>query len=393
MMPGGRRWLLGRAATVGGHVLAEKLRRPVARHRGDVPRHGLDLTPEWLTDVLCREVPEARVVAVDRHGGSRGTTTRVGLRVAYNDAGRAAGLPTELFVKTATSWSQRMLLGGAHILHGETNFFLTVRPMVDIEAPRGYWAAVDDRSWRAVTLMEDIAVTKGARFIEPATPLTRDQVEDLVVNLALLHGTLWESPVLGGLTTPADHLRNISSFLDFPSRVSVGLQRAEDVVPPALHGKGEQVWEGAVRGLELAATGMPRTFLHGDAHVGQTYVTAGGRMGLTDWQACQQGGWGYDYTFMVGSSCEPDDRRAWEHDLLELYLDRLAEAGGKPPGFDEAWLVYRRQLPYPLSAWAFTIGRAAHQPKMHPPATCRAMIKRLATAVDDLDSLAALGVT
>jgi hypothetical protein len=385
-------WLLSRALTVGGHVLAEKLQRPLARTRDDVPRHGLAVTPEWLTDVLCAGTPAARVVAFDSPGGSTGTTTRAALRVAYNEAGQAAGLPTELFVKTTTAWSQRMLLGGAHILHGETNFFLTMRPKLDIEAPQGYWGAVDDRSWRSVTLMEDIAATKGARFIEPATPLTRAQVEDLVRNLARVHGPLWEAPEPGVLSTPIDHLRNISSFLDFAARAKVGLQRAEDVVPEALHGKADQLWEGAVRALELAATGMPRTLLHGDAHAGQTYVTAGGCMGLTDWQACQQGGWGYDFTFMVGSACEPDDRRAWERDLLELYLDQLAAAGGKAPGFDEAWLVYRQQLPYGLSAWAFTIGRAAYQPKMHPESTCRAMIRRLSSAVDDLGSLGALGI-
>lgn len=385
-------WLLSRAVTVGGHVLAEKLQRPVARDRGDVPRHGLAITPEWLTDVLCPDTPGARVVAFDSPGGSRGTTTRTALRLTYNEAGQAAGLPTELFAKTTTGWSQRLLLGGAHILHGETNFFLSMRPKVDIEAPRGYWGAVDERSWRSVTLMEDIAATKGARFIEPTTPLTRAQVEDLVRNLARLHGPLWESPVLDVLSTPSDHLRNISSFLDFAARAKVGLQRAEDVVPKALHGKADQLWEGSVRALELAATGMPRTLLHGDAHVGQTYVTADERMGLTDWQACQQGGWGYDFTFLVGSACEPEDRRAWEADLLELYLDQLAESGGKAPGFDQAWLVYRQQLPYGLSAWAFTIGRAAHQPKMHPPTTCRTMIRRLSTAVDDLGSLEALAI-
>ena len=84
-----------------------------------------------------------------------------------------------------------------------------------------------------------------------------------------------------------------------------------------------------------------------------------------------------------------DSKRFW----TKLYLDQLAAAGGKAPGFDEAWLVYRQSLPYGLSAWSFTIGRAAYQPKMHPPTTCLALIRRLSTAVDDLDSLGALGIT
>ena len=38
------------------------------------------------------------------------------------------------------------------------------------------------------------------------------------------------------------------------------------------------------------------------------------------------------------------------------------------------------------------IGRAFYQPKMQPVDTCLAIIKRLATAIDDLDSFAALGI-
>src|SRR5260221_14728993 len=124
------------------------------------------------------------------------------------------------------------------------------------------------------------------------------------------------------------------------ARCAVGMERAKAVIPAALHGQADRMWKGTQLSLERATTELPRTLLHGDSHVGQTYITGDGRMGLTDWQATLQGGWGYDFAYLVGSACEPDDRRAWERELLELYLGRLAAAGAPAPGFDDAWLTY-----------------------------------------------------
>jgi hypothetical protein len=47
-------------------------------------------------------------------------------------------------------------------------------------------------------------------------------------------------------------------------------------------------------------------------------------------------------------------------------LGELADHGAPGPSCDDAWDTNRRQLFYPYSAWAFTIGRAVHQSKMQP---------------------------
>jgi hypothetical protein len=385
-------WLAKRAMVIGGHMIRERLRPAELRTRADIPRNGTELNEQWLTDVLCHQHPGARVISFSTPGGSVGTSTRTALRVTYNAAGKAAGLPTELFTKTTAQLSQRLVLGAADVLHGETNFFLKFRPTVAMEAPQGYWGGVDESSWRSMILMEDVAATKGAEFIQATTPLTRGQVEDVLLNMASYHGAWWEAPELKILKTPTDHFNNVSLFIDFESRCAVGMERAKSVIPERLYGQADRLWEGTQKSLEIATEVLSPTLLHGDSHVGQTYITGDGRMGLSDWQATMQGGWAYDYAYFVGSACEPEDRRRWERELLELYLERLERAGGKPPSFDEAWLRYRQNLFYPYSAWAFTIGRAFYQPKMQPVDVCLAIVKRLATAIDDLDSFEALGI-
>ncbi|WP_069166095.1 aminoglycoside phosphotransferase family protein [Nocardia altamirensis] len=385
-------WLLGRFLAVGGHVLQEKVIRPKARTVDDVPISGATITSEWLTAVLCRDTAGAEVRSFEVFDGSHGTSTRVALRVEYNEVGEQAGLPSELFAKTSTSLRQRMLLGGARVIDGETNFFMTFRPLVEMEAPKGYWGASDPASWRSIALMENVAVTRGAEFIEPNVPITRGQAEDLVRNLARLHGTFWEHPSIAALHTPNEMLIAVRSAIDMKTRSVVGLKRAEAVVPVALHGAGERLWLGVERALDIATKDMAPTLLHGDPHIGQTYITSDGRMGLADWQVVMRGGWAHDFAYTVNSACEPEDRRTWDRALLESYLDELGRAGGVVPSFADAWLAYRQQSMFAYAAWAFTIGRAAYQPEMQPVETCLTLMRRITTALEDLDSLGALGV-
>lgn len=385
-------WLLGKAGLVGALTLAEKVRPPRPVHRDDVPAAAAQLTSEWLTSALCREVPDAAVVGVARCGGSSGTSERVGLRIEYNEAGRAAGLPVEVFTKSSTSFRQRMVLGGAGALHGETRFYLGLRDKTTVEAPRGYWGCVDDRSWRSIVVLEDIVASKGATFLTPTSGFGRAEITDLVTNLARLHGPHWDNPELADLKTPADYLRRATDLLDIRRRSAVGMQRARAVIPPALLGQHDRIYDATVRAMDIASDRMPRTLLHGDAHAGQTYRTADGRMGLADWQAVLQGGWAFDVAYLINSALDPVDRRAWQEDLLRHYLDELALHGGPQLSYDEALLAYRQQSFWPYTAWAFTIGRAFYQPQMQPAPTCLAIVHRTATAIDDLDAFAAVGL-
>jgi Phosphotransferase enzyme family len=384
--------LARKAALVGWHSVAEKVRPPTVRTRHDVPISGRHVTIEWLTDVLCRDTAGARVVSFHNPGGSSGTSERVALRVEYNDVGIRAGLPTELFTKATTSFGQRMLLGGAEVLEGESIFYTELRKKSTLEAPHGYWGQVDPVTWRSIVVMEDIAETRGATFMKATTGFTRDQIGDLVDGLARLHGALWDDPAIKRLKTPVDYLRLTSQFLDMRGRSKVGMERARAVIPPRLLGQADRLYEGTVRAMRIATDEMEHTLLHGDAHAGQTYMTGSGSMGLADWQCVQRGGWAFDFAYLVNSSLEPENRRAWQDGLIEDYLAALQVHGGPMISYNDAWLAYRQQCFWPYTAWAFTIGRAAYQPKMQTEETCLAIIRRTATAIDDLDAFSAVGL-
>src|SRR5437667_11675591 len=88
------------ALKIGGRVAFERLVRPKARRRDDVPCSPNAITTEWLTAVLCSQVPEAAVTDVEVTPASSGTHQRHRLLLTYNDEGRRAGLPVSRFTKS-----------------------------------------------------------------------------------------------------------------------------------------------------------------------------------------------------------------------------------------------------------------------------------------------------
>ncbi len=361
---------------------------------GAFPRSPEDVTPQWLTAVLCRDAPGARVSSVHMHRASAGTTTRRALALDYNDAGTAAGLPRRLFVKCTSTLAQRAMLGLGGLIEGEPGFYACVRPRLEIEAPLGYFGAAESRSWRSIVLIEDVVGTRDATFWKPSATISRAQIEDLLANAARWHGALWDSPRLAGwqwLKTPAEQMRLIDALIGLADRRSAGAERARAVIPAALHSRQDDLYAGMRESMGIASRG-PSTYLHGDLHVANTYLTRAGRMGIADWQVGLRGAWAFDYAYLVTTALEVEDRRAWERDLLDFYVEQLAAAGGEAIPRERAWDAYRQATFYPYFAWVYTIGRLRLQPRFQPDEVSLVMVRRISSAIDDLESLRAVGL-
>jgi Ecdysteroid kinase-like family len=389
-----RRQALRRVPYVLVSAALERRRQRAPVRRDGVPRSPYDISAEWLDGVLGAAAPGARVTCVTPLHASVGTTTRAALSVQYNAAGIAAGLPTQLFVKCTSTAAQRLMLGLGGLIYGEPGFYTCVRPKLEIEAPQGFYGAVEPRSWRSIVVLEDVVRTRGARFWELPTRVTRRQIEDLVATVATWHGRLWNSPLLAQwrwLKTPAQQMQVIDALIAFADRTGAGATRAHAVIPRELRGRAQDLYAGMRRSLQAASCG-PRTYLHGDLHVANTYFLPQGTIGVADWQVGLQGSWAHDYAYILTTALEVEDRRTWERELLDFYLDRLAAAGGAAPPRNDAWEAYRRATLYPYFAWIYTLGRSRLQPRFQPDTVSLALIQRIAAAIDDLGSLRAVGL-
>ena len=382
------------AAKLAANVARERLAPPRVTSLKDVPPSANALTNEWLTAALCRDIPGAVVVDFAVVGGSDGTSSRRALRVDYNSAGQKAALPTRLFTKSASSFQSRLMLVAGGVTESETIFYRDIRRQLDrLRSPRSYYAAFDPKTYRSIVVMDDLTAD-GWSFPDPMQDtISRQDAEDMVDQMAYYHAAFWDdsrlSSQLGRLATTEVFQQRIND-VGLLKAAHRGLDHIETVTPPAIYRRREELIPTTMRALHLNSSGTP-TLLHQDVHQGNWLRDPDGRMGLYDWQAVARGEWALDYAYAMSVNLAVEHRRAWERELLERYLWRLGEEGVKnPPSFEQAWLRYRQQPFHVVIFSLLTIGAGRFQPVMQPKDYMARCWERIATFLDDHDSLDSL---
>ena len=363
---------------------------PKALRASDIPVSYDALTPEWLTAILCGHVPGGAVTGFRFSEQDNGSTNRRRIYLTYNEAGRAAKLPASVFSKASHSLESRLNMGLCGAAHGEKMFYTRIRPLLNLEAPKAYHADYDPESFAGIVLLEDIA--DQVAFPDQTTPVDWPRATSMVRLLARLHATMHESPKLDAFCIPRwqQWWKRVCDFVYMEETAKNGFLAAEQVIPPRLFRRYEEFWPAAMRSV-AAHDHLPRTLVHSDVHLRNWYLRLPNEMGLMDWQCVCTGNWSRDYAYAMTMALDIEDRRRWETDLLRLYLDEVAKLGGSAICFDEAWRLYRAQMPSALAWWTNTLRPSELQPQdMQPQATALAFISRCAHAIDDLDSFEAL---
>jgi thiamine kinase-like enzyme len=382
--------LTGSVLRVGATVAAERARgRQPVTAASTVPARVEDLTPEWLTAALCREHPGVRVTDVVLGSGSEGTSSRRALTVAYS---KDVGLPTALYAKSTPRFVSRVLIGVTGAAGAEALFYDRIRRHLDIGAPAGYVGAWDPRSCRSMVLAEDVSATRGATFPDAAVHIDQRQAQSMVREMARYHGGLWEDPRLDSEWTTLRDAQTWQQKFNGSTGMDAGavfaFRFARDEIPAELHARRREIRPAFARSLAVNVQ-LPRTLLHQDVHPRNWFHLPDGALHLYDWQGIAKGNWALDLAYALSAALDTEDRRAWERQLLELYLDELGAAGGKPPSFDDAWLAYRQQMLHGLVFWTYTllVGKLS---ELQPESYVRELIRRTSRAVVDLDTLGCL---
>ena len=347
-----------------------------------------DVSPEWLSAVLGGGAPGARVVGVEFGAEDEGTSSRRHLYLRWNEHGVAAGLPSSVFCKSTMTLESRYLLGMNGGIAAEVSFYNDVRPGLEIRTPQTLFAHYDPVTLNSIIIMEDLAGS--VRFGSHELDLTIEQSRSQLRLLAHLHARYLDSPEL------QTSLRDFNDWEDyfaitvdaagFGPACARGFDAARDVVPARLFERRGEIW-AATEACVDEHRSLPRTLIHSDVHLKNWYVDADGEMGLNDWQCSCKGHWSRDLSYVLSTALDPENRRLWESELVAYYIDQLELAGAPAVDFDTAWTLYRRNLFSALAWWTGTLGQPPEAPKMQPEATSREFIRRIATAIDDLDAL------
>lgn len=271
----------------------------------------------------------------------------------------------------------------------EARFYAQLRPELEIEAPRAYASWFHEPSGSFQIAMEDLRA-RGAEFPNATSSRSLAQIRSLIDSLARLHATFWASPRFAGELAWVPGTRRGGMFPVFDA---IGLDLIRDQVRRSADKREliaplgrslESLWAAMWR-VQAEFESDPATLCHGDAHVGNTYLI-GERAGLLDWQLMVRGCWAHDLSYALATGLSTEDRRTHERALLGEYLERLAGYGvAAAPSSEHAWLRYRQGM-----IWGLVIGWLITPPQNYGVEITRANISKIVTAMQDLDTLAAI---
>lgn len=177
----------GQIATIGVHVLWKPARKPIPETLPEIPESTAVITHEWLSAAPCSDLPRARVTGLRLGERTDGSTSQLVVFVDYNDEGRAARLPERMFCKSSLSFTSRFITGQSRALLSKADFYNALRPQIEIDCSKSYYATEGPLSGRSIFPMEDIAYTRGARFCTPTTMYINRQQPTAVVATVQRH--------------------------------------------------------------------------------------------------------------------------------------------------------------------------------------------------------------
>lgn len=337
------------------------------------------LSPEWLTQVLGGIYRGVEVEAIRIVETFVTVATKVRFEVQYRN--RPADVPTQFCVKGFFGEP-----GAAFMSSGasetEVNFYKFLAPTLNVRLPNCIYAQIDPATRHGLILMLDM-VPAGARFLTALEPYSVDQAAASLDQLAALNAQYWNGKDFDKLPWLKPQLEQLAHKQVMPVEMLNGLlegARGQGIDPPIKD--GARIYRGLV-----ALAGSPEAsrpcILHGDCHAGNVFETAQGT-GLIDWQLTQRGCWALDASYHIAAVLTVEARAQNERDLLAHYLERLRVHGAEPPGWEEAWKLYRQSLVYGYFLWSITR-------RVAEPITIE-FVQRLGRAVMEHDSFGLLDV-
>lgn len=345
-----------------------------------IPTSWDDVSAEWMTRALANRFRGSRVGQVSILLRDDGTNRRARLGLTYSSG---TGPPT-VFVKAESDVPGRREI---HARNGNLfNEPLLFRSGVQLplEHPLAYASMVDEPGLDYMIVMEDL-LARGADPRDATRPLTVEEVANGLHGLARLHSRYWEEVEHDGALSWVQPFLPTEGWLE-PMRAAIAraIERSGDAIPEAVRRLTDtQLIEVWIQSISSLSTG-PQTLLHGDPHIGNTYVLPNGEIGFLDWQVVRRGCWAHDVGYFLQSALTTTDRRAFERELVEEYRSALDVPASQRPSGEEAWLRYRTSAVHGLAIWLITV-----LSKVHAHERSLALVRRYAAAFADLDTPAA----
>lgn len=349
------------------------------KNRLAIPRRWEDIDPGWVERALVDDYPGAAVSAVKLIMRDDGTNRRARIAIEYADG---VG-PERLFLKAHAATHRLVHLRNGNLFNEARLFKSDIA--LPLDHPKVYKSVTDYLHLDFLLVMEDLKA-RNADPRDATRPMSVEQVANGLRGLARLHSRFWGKGNQGQVRWVKTWQPAQGWQVGLRKRIPLGLERGLHCLPESLRDCDANIlvdnWARYVSQLSRGAT----TLLHGDAHIGNTYVLPDNDVGFLDWQVIRRGNWSQDVGYFLVGSLTVEERREHERDLLEVYLRALELPDSERPSAELIWANYRASAVYGLTIWLSTLGTDGWQ----SPEICRALVERYASAYCELDCLAAL---
>jgi hypothetical protein len=356
----------------------------------NLPESADDITPALLTALISRMHPgvtidKVEIIQVSGYGEQNvSTSARVRLNVIYGND-QEPRLPTQLLVKMSLDPSVAYCAQLHAIYANEVDFYTRLRPELDIEAPEGLGGYFDSQTKRYALVLGDLS-TKSVRFPSVMQDVSVDEAKMVLETHARLHARYWESPRFKtDLSWVQTHTRgDVEELMNGLISDSIVVEIDKEKYKREIVGRmrtTEAELRAGVAALKRHQSTLPQTLLHGDSHIGNTYLTKD-TGGLLDWQIMVRGYPMHDVAYFIATALPIELRRAAERELLAFYREKLRQHGvPDPPSMDSLWLEYCR-----AGAWGVYIGWLTCPVANYGWEINVMSLLRVATAFEDHDS-------
>ncbi|KAI1134061.1 kinase-like domain-containing protein [Hypoxylon sp. FL0543] len=340
----------------------------------ELPTVPEEITASWLAKVLGAQVKSIKIKNV-----VPGTATKVYVTVEYEgdaQADKTASKPTDLCLKGGFNPAFiEQLPWVVMIYQREVEFFNRVAPtLTHMELPKSFWAGHNAK--QGIVVMEDLA-TKGCQFGNPTESWPVERVLAGVEQLAALHAKTWN-------VKPEDYPWLTSDY----DQALLTLMKTYDTVVnspgrPVVHDylKNQERVTAVLQKHYASRNPKFRCLLHGDSHLGNTYLDKGAPRFL-DWQMIHIGSAFHDVSYFIGGALSIEDRRAHEWEVLDHYLATIQKLG--TPAFTSKQEDVRNEY---RKSFLAGIGWIMCPYEMQPKECVHAMAVRFAAALDDHKTL------
>jgi len=294
-------------------------------------------SPDFLSELLGKQVSSVNAETVGDGTGMMADMSR--LYLEYDDD---VG-PTSIVAKySAQNPTNREVAVSFNLYEREARYYAELDGQTDICTPEILFVDVDGDN--LLILMQDLDDYEvGSQEVGA----TLEQTEIAVDQIAKLHGAFWgRVDDLDWVPGIADsfHADNMYNFSQVGWDVMATSFGVADQVNPY-----KESFVAALRGLQAEQHQEPRTLLHGDFRMENLlYGTRAEHEDVVviDFQGPLLGSGFVDLALFLAQSTKTEIRREHEQALVKRYCDGLAVQGVSAPGFDAAWLAYRRAILY-----------------------------------------------